>query len=95
MTTLEFILAFVTAASGLGNIAQFVNLRAMKNKASYEADGVHVDVLNKTIIMQADEIKRLQDRVRELEEKQALRDKEYEERERILEERIRQIENKC
>lgn len=68
MTTLEMILSILTALSGIGNLTQWANLRAMRNKATYEAEDVHIQVLNKTIVMQADEIKRLQERQKVLEE---------------------------
>lgn len=67
MTYLEIILSILTALSGIGNLTQWANLRALRNKSHYEAEDVHIQVLNKTIVMQADEIKRLQDRQQYLE----------------------------
>lgn len=67
MTYLEITLSILTALSGIGNLTQWSNLRALRNKSHYEAEDVHIQVLNKTIIMQADEIKRLQERQQVLE----------------------------
>lgn len=67
MTTLEILLSILTALSGLGNLGQWVNLRAMKDKARYEADDAHIEALKKVIDLQAEEIRRLEDRVRRLE----------------------------
>lgn len=78
MTTLETLLAILTALSGLGNLAQWSNIKALRAKGRYEAEGVHVSVLNETIRMQSDEIRRLQERVRTLEEREQQREKEFE-----------------
>ena len=69
MTTLETILTFATALSGLGNITHWVNLKALRDKARYDADSAHIDSLKKIIELQADEIKRLQERQKELEQR--------------------------
>lgn len=68
----------LTALSGFGNLAQWSNIKALRSKQRYEADDVHVEVLNKTISMQAAEIGRLQERVRQLEEREQQREKEFE-----------------
>ena len=78
MTNLETLLAILTALSGLGNLAQWSNIKALRAKSRYEAEGVHVEVLNSTIKMQADEIQRLQERVRQLEEREKQREQEFE-----------------
>lgn len=69
MTTLETILTFITAVSGLGNLTQWVSIRALRDKARYEADNAHIESLKTIIEMQANEIKRLQDRQRILEDR--------------------------
>lgn len=86
MTTLESILAVLTALSGIGNLAQWTNLRALRQKSAYEAEGVHVEVLKQTIELQAEEIKRLQNRVAELEERQAKREQEFDAKVKALQE---------
>lgn len=80
MSTLEIILSFLTVISGWGNLSQWMNIRAMREKANYEADGVHIEVLNKTIVMQSNEIERLQKRIADLEAREAQREKYYEEK---------------
>lgn len=67
MSTLEIILSVIASLSGLGNLGQWVNLRAMSRKAKYEADDAHIEALKKVIDLQAEEIRRLEDRVRRLE----------------------------
>lgn len=69
MTTLETILTILTPLLGLGNLAQWVNLQATKDKARYEADNAHIESLKRIIELQADEIKRLQERQKLLEER--------------------------
>jgi hypothetical protein len=67
MTTLELVLSVITALSGFGNLTQWVNLRALRDKARYEADNAHIDSLKKIIELQQQEIIRLQERQKELE----------------------------
>lgn len=69
MTTIEIILSFITAILGAGNLAQWSNLRAVRAKARYEAEDAHIEGLKKIIELQADEIKRLQERQKELEDR--------------------------
>ena len=78
MTNLENFLAVLTVLSGIGNLAQWSNIKALRAKSRYEADGVQVEVLSSTIKMLADENQRLQDRVRQLEEREKLREQEFE-----------------
>lgn len=78
MSNLETLLAILTALSGIGNLAQWSNIKALRAKSRYEAEGVHVEVLNRTITMQAEEIRRLQERVHQLEVRDAEREKEFE-----------------
>lgn len=70
MTQLEIILSIFTALSGFGNIAQWVNLRAVRDKVGYEAENAHIENLKTVIELQAEEIKRLQERVQEQDERQ-------------------------
>jgi len=88
MTTLEMILAILTALSGIGNLTQWVNLRALRQKSKYEAEDVHIEVLKKTIELQADEINRLQERVRILEERSKEREADFEAKVKVLQEMI-------
>lgn len=92
MTTLEIILSVLTGLSGLGNLTQWLNLKAVREKANYEADEAHIQNLKSVIDLQADEIRRLQERVKELEDTAEERERRFEERERKFEERIRQLE---
>lgn len=87
MTTLEIILSIVTVLSGATNLGQWANISALRKKGKYEAEEAHIEVLNRTIVMQAKEIERLQARVKELEDKGI-------EREHAFEERIKQLEEK-
>lgn len=67
MTTLEIILSIFTVLSGATNLGQWVNIKALRDKAKYEADDAHIEALKKVIDLQAEEIRRLEDRVRRLE----------------------------
>lgn len=94
MTKLEIILAVLTAMSGLGNLTQWVNLRAIRQKADFEADNAHIDNLKSVIDLQADEIKRLQERVKELEDKQREREASFESRINDLEAKLKEYGSK-
>lgn len=80
MTNLDIILAIIAALSGLGNLTQWVNLRAARQKATFEADNAHIENLKMVIEIQSDEIKRLQDRVKELEDKLSSREAAFEDK---------------
>lgn len=67
MSVLEIILSIVTAASTLGNITQWVNLRALKDKSRYEADAAYIENLVTVNNELTKEITRLQERVKQLE----------------------------
>lgn len=69
MNTLEIILTALCGVSGIGNIAQWVSLKAIRQKAGYEAENVHIESLQKVIELQAAEIKRLQERQEQLEQR--------------------------
>lgn len=69
MSHLEILLGIITPLLGLGNIAQWVNIRALRDKAKYEAENAHIESLKRIIELQAAEIKRLQDRQKELEDR--------------------------
>jgi len=90
MSTLEIILSILTACSGFGNLAQWVNLRAMRDKATYEAQDTHIESLKKVIEQQADEIKRLQERIEWSDKRQA----DLEEKLNRLQEKYEAVANK-
>lgn len=86
MTNLEIILTFIATLSGIGNLSQWTNIRAMRAKSRYEAEDIHVQVLKQTIEMQSEEIRRLQERVRDLESRQLQREQEFDAKVKALQE---------
>lgn len=75
MTKLEILLALFTCLSGFGNIAQWVNIKALRKKSQYEADADYIENLNTIIKALREENERLQERVRKLEEWKESREK--------------------
>lgn len=49
MSTLEILLSILTALSGLGNLAQWLNIKALRDKAGHEAESVEIENLKATI----------------------------------------------
>lgn len=69
MSTLEIILTVFTTLFGAGNIWQFVTVKSMREKAQYDADNAYIKNLENVINLQAEEIRRLQERQAYLEER--------------------------
>lgn len=67
MNTLEIILTALTTMSGALNIGQWFTIRSAKQKAQYDADNAYIKNLENVIHLQAEEIKRLQERQEYLE----------------------------
>ena len=67
MSVLEIILSIFTAASAMGNITQWANIRALKDKSRYEADAAYIENLLTVNSALTAEITRLQERIKALE----------------------------
>ncbi len=68
MSVLEIILSIFTAASAMGNITQWANIRALKDKSRYEADAAYIENLLTVNRALTAEITRLQERIKALED---------------------------